>query len=88
MDIKIIAGVILGTTIFFAILYGIKKSKKPFKRSITTVTTGLVSLVAVNFAGIFTGVYIPISTLSICASAIGGIPAVTAMLIIDTFFKI
>ncbi|MEE1056394.1 MAG: pro-sigmaK processing inhibitor BofA family protein [Acutalibacteraceae bacterium] len=87
MDIKIIAGVILGAIIFFSILYAIKKSKNPLKRATTTVATGLVSLVAVNIAGIFTGVYIPISTLSICSSAVGGIPAVTAMLIIDTFFK-
>lgn len=87
MDIKIIAGVILGSIIFFAILYGTKKSQKPFKRSVSTVATGLISLTAVNFAGIFTGVYIPVSTLSICASAVGGIPAVTAMLVIDTFFK-
>lgn len=87
MDIKIIAGVTLGSIIFFAILYAVKRSNKPVKRAITTVATGVVSLIAVNIAGIFTGVYIPVSTLSICASTIGGIPAVTVMLIIDTFFK-
>lgn len=87
MDIKIITGVTLGTIIFFAILYAVKKSKKPLKRATTTVATGVISLAAVNIAGIFTGVYIPVSTLSICASVVGGIPAVTAMLIIDTFFK-
>lgn len=87
MELKIIAGVIIGAIIFFAILYGIKKSKQPFKRAITTVATGLIALTGVNIAGIFTGVYIPVSTLSICASAVGGIPAVTVMLIIDTFIK-
>ena len=87
MDIKTIAGIILGAIVFFAILYAIKSSKNPFKRSVTTVATGLVSLAAVNIAGIFTGVYITVSGLSICASAVGGITAVTAMLIIDTFFK-
>lgn len=87
MELKIIAGVILGAIIFFAILYGIKKSNQPIKRAISTVATGVIALAGVNIAGIFTGVYIPVSTLSICASAVGGIPAVTAMLIIDTFFK-
>lgn len=87
MELKIIAGVTLGTIIFFAILYGIKKSNQPVKRAISTVATGFIALAGVNIAGIFTGVYIPISTLSICVSAVGGIPAVTAMLIIDTFFK-
>jgi len=87
MDIKIILGIIMGTILFFAMLYASKRSKKPFKRAFTTVCTGLFSLAAVNIAGIFTGVYIPVSCLSVCASAVGGIPAVTAMLIIDTFFK-
>lgn len=87
MELKIIAGVIIGAIIFFAILYGIKKSKQPVKRAVSTVATGLIALTGVNVAGIFTGVYIPVSTLSICASAVGGIPAVTVMLIIDTFIK-
>lgn len=87
MELKIIACVIIGAIIFFAILYGIKKSKQPVKRAVSTVATGLIALTGVNLAGIFTGVYIPVSTLSICASAVGGIPAVTVMLIIDTFIK-
>ncbi|MEE1124738.1 MAG: pro-sigmaK processing inhibitor BofA family protein [Acutalibacteraceae bacterium] len=87
MELKIITGVIIGAIILFAILYGIKKSSQPVKKSISTVATGLIALTGVNIAGIFTGVYIPVSTLSICASAVGGIPAVTAMLIIDTFLK-
>lgn len=87
MELKIIAGVVIGAIIFFAILYGIKKSQHPLKRSITSVATGILALTGVNIAGIFTGVYIPVSTLSICASAVGGIPAVTVMLIIDTFIK-
>lgn len=87
MELKIIAGVILGAIILFAILYGIKRSNQPIKRAVSTVATGLIALTGVNIAGIFTGVYLPVSTLSICASAVGGIPAVTAMLIIDTFIK-
>lgn len=87
MELKIIAGVILGAIILFAILYGTKKSDQPIKRAVSTVATGIIALTGVNIAGIFTGVYLPVSTLSICASAVGGIPAVTAMLIIDTFIK-
>ncbi len=87
MEIKLIATVLLAATIFFAILYGIKRSKQPFKRAVSSVLSGLIALAGVNIAGIFTGVYIPVSTLSICISAVGGIPAVSAMLIIDTFIK-
>lgn len=87
MDIKIILGTLFATTIIFAILYVAKDSEKPFKRSILSVFSGTIALVAVNIVGLFTGVYIPISTLSICVSTVGGIPGVTAMLVIDTFFK-
>ncbi len=87
MDTKIIAIVAVVAVIFFTILYAVKKSCNPFKKAVTTVASGGIALAAVNIVGIFTGVYIPISILSICASLAGGIPAVTAMLIIDTFFK-
>lgn len=87
MDIKFIAMIIVSTVIFFAVIYAAKQSKKPLKRACGTALTGLAALAAVNISGIFTGVYIPVSCLSVCASAVGGIPAVTAMLIIDTFFK-
>lgn len=87
MDIKIIFGTIFTSAIIFAILYTAKDSEKPFKRSVISVFSGISALVAVNIAGIFTGVFIPISTLSLCVSTVGGIPAVTAMLIIDTFFR-
>lgn len=87
MEIKLIASVLLGATVFFAILYGIKQSSQPIKRAVSSVLSGLIALAGVNIAGIFTGVYIPVSTLSICISAVGGIPAVSAMLIIDTFIK-
>ncbi len=85
--IQFMATVICSTILLFTIMYFSKKSPHPLKRAVNTVLSGILSLVAVNISGIFTGVYLPISTLSICISAIGGIPAVTAMLIIDTFFK-
>ena len=87
MDIKIIASVFAGAVLFFTFLYAVKKSCKPFKRAVTSALSGILALVAVNAAGLFTGVYIPVSILSICISAAGGIPAVTVMLIIDTFFR-
>ncbi len=85
--VQFIATVICSTILLFTVIYFSKKSVHPFKRAVNTVLSGILSLIAVNVTGIFTGVFIPISTLSICISAIGGIPAVTAMLIIDTFFR-
>ena len=85
--VQFIATVIGSTVLLFTVMYFSKKSVHPFKRAVNTVLSGILSLIAVNITGIFTGVFIPISTLSICISAVGGIPAVTAMLIIDTFFR-
>lgn len=87
MDIKIIASVFTGAVLFFAFLYAVRKSRSPLKRAAASALSGILALIAVNTAGLFTGVYIPVSTLSLCISTIGGIPAVTVMLIIDTFFR-
>ena len=59
------------------------RSKKPIKKTITSMVTGLISLVAVNIAGAFTGVTIPVSLLSLGISAIAGIPGVTTILILN-----
>lgn len=47
---------------------------------------GVVSLLAVNLAGFFTGVTLPVSTLSLSVAAAGGIPGVTLMLLLNMFF--
>lgn len=47
---------------------------------------GAASLIAVNLCSGFTGVYIPISLLSVLVSVIGGVPGVTLILILNLFF--
>jgi len=86
-DIQFILTILCSAVFLFTIIYFSKRSPRPFRRAVYTVLSGLLSLIAVNVTGIFTGVSLPVSTLSICISAVGGIPAVTAMVIIDTFFK-
>ncbi len=46
---------------------------------------GALTLTAVNLCSGFTGVYIPISLLSIFISVIGGVPGVALMLILNLF---
>ena len=74
-----------GSFLLFLIIQIISKNKKPIKSTFLSLSIGIISLVAVNISSTFTGVYIPISTLTVCSSAIGGIPAVTLMLIINMF---
>lgn len=47
---------------------------------------GALALTAVDLCSGFTGVYIPVSLLSIMVSVIGGVPGVALMLVLNTFF--
>ena len=81
-----IALMFAGFFILFAIIHYIGKSKHPFKRSMLSLFLFLLTLFAVNISGSFTGVYLPVSLLSVCIAAFGGIPGVTLMLALNLFF--
>ncbi len=72
--------------IIFAIIHKIGKNKRPVRRAFLSFLSGLGALLAVDISSIFTGVYLPISLLSILISVIGGIPGVTSMLCMNLFF--
>lgn len=78
--------IIFSTFIVFAFIHYLGKSKRPFKRALLSLCSGAFTLLAVNISGIFTGVYLPISLLSIFVALIGGIPGVTLMLGLNLFF--
>ena len=44
---------------------------------------GTVSLLLVDLVSVYTGVYLPVSALSLCVSACAGVPGVAVMLIIS-----
>lgn len=72
--------------IIFAIIHYKGKNKRPFKRALISMICGIVTLLAVNLTGSFTGVVMPVSLLSLMISVIGGIPGVTLMLALSLFF--
>lgn len=82
--IMIYVGIILVCLVFFAIIYALSKNKKPFKRAFVSMILGVVSLIAINIAGKYIGVSVPISPFSFTISACGGIPAVAALVLIGT----
>ncbi len=72
--------------IIFLLLFLIQvivKSKAPFKKTIFGIIKGIFALALVNISGIFTGVTLPVSLLSLAIAAVGGIPGVTTLLILD-----
>ena len=82
----IYVGIILVCIIFYAIIYALSKNKKPFKRAFISMILGVALLIAINIAGKYIGVTLPISPLSLTVSACGGVPAVAAMVLINTMF--
>lgn len=74
------------TFIIFAFIHFLSKNKRPFKRAMLSIFIGIATLLAINFTSGITGVYIPISLLSVLVSAIGGVPGVTLMLVLNLFF--
>lgn len=81
-----IAGILFGCLIIFSALHYFSKKKHPVKRALLSMAIGAASLIAVNLCSGFTGVYIPISLLSVLVSVIGGVPGVTLILILNLFF--
>lgn len=77
-------GICLSALLLFAIMNALSKNKKPFKRAFLNMLLGIVSLIAVNIFGIYFDISLPISPLSFTVSACGGVPAVAAMVIINT----
>ncbi|MGN1467250.1 MAG: pro-sigmaK processing inhibitor BofA family protein [Ruminococcus sp.] len=86
MSVWEIVLIILITLIAFAIIHKIDKHKRPLRRAFVSMLTGLLSLIAVNISGIFTGITLPISLLSVMTSVIGGIPGVTMLLALNLYF--
>lgn len=78
--------IIFVTFIVFAIIHRIAKNKRPLKRALLSLFTGALTLLLVNLSSVFTGVYLPVSLLSILVSLIGGIPGVTLMLVLNLYF--
>ena len=80
--------VIVFVSIFliFAIIHYISKSKHPLKRSLLSMLIGAATLTAVNLTSGLTGVFLPVSLLSIIVSVVGGVPGVTLLLSLNLFF--
>lgn len=76
----------LGVLVALILVQVIAKSKRPIQKTMISICVGLCALLAVNLTGIFTGVRIPLNPLSIGVSAVGGIPGVTTMLLLNLIF--
>jgi hypothetical protein len=86
MSLWKICAVLFGVLITFSIIHYAGKNKHPFKRSLFSMICGIGTLIAINLSSSLTGVFLPISLLSLLVALIGGIPGVTLMLSLNLFF--
>ncbi|MGN0452955.1 MAG: pro-sigmaK processing inhibitor BofA family protein [Ruminococcus sp.] len=85
MNVWISVLIMAVTFLLYSIVYSFAKKKKPLRRAFLTMVLGVLTLAALNISGIFTGVSLPVSAMSLCVSTCLGVPGVTAMLIIANF---
>lgn len=78
--------VLVVTFIVFTIIQCLSKSKRPLNRAFLSLISGIAALISVDLLSGFTGVYIPISVLSLLISVALGIPGITSMLLINLIF--
>ena len=62
-------------------------NKKPVRVALGGMLLGWLCLLAVNVSGVFTGVTVPISALSLGVSGAAGIPGVTLLVLLDLLLK-
>lgn len=69
------------------IFFAMYKSGHIVKSAFLSLLQGLSALFAVNFAGGFISVHLPLNFFSIVTSAVGGLPGVIFLLVYDLFVK-
>ncbi|MBQ3264969.1 MAG: pro-sigmaK processing inhibitor BofA family protein [Ruminococcus sp.] len=77
--------VTVSTFLVFSFIHYAAKKKKPFKRAFLSMLLGVATLCAVDlFAGL-TGVYIPVTRLTLLTSLAGGVPGVALLVLLSAF---
>ncbi|MBQ3331195.1 MAG: pro-sigmaK processing inhibitor BofA family protein [Ruminococcus sp.] len=75
----------VSTFLVFSFIHYAAKKKKPFKRALLSMVLGIAALCAVDLLAGVTGVYIPITRLTLLSSLIGGIPGVALLVLLSAF---
>ncbi len=83
MTQKSILLIALGIFICLVCIQVLIRSKHPVKKTIFNILIGIFSLIAVNISSTFTGVFIPVSLLSLGVAAVLGLPGVTMILMLN-----
>lgn len=73
------------TFLIFSFIHYASKKKKPFKRAFLSMAIGILTLCMVDAFSGMTGVYIPVTNLTLLTSMAGGIPGVALLVLLSVF---
>ncbi|MBQ6336188.1 MAG: pro-sigmaK processing inhibitor BofA family protein [Ruminococcus sp.] len=77
--------ILLAVFVAFAFVHFAAKKKKPFRRAFLSMLIGIGTMCAVNLMTGLTGVFVPVTRLTVLVSAIGGVPGVALMVLLSAF---
>ncbi len=72
-----------GVLLLLVIVQVCARSRHPIRNAVGGMMLGWLSLLAVNVSGVFTGVTLPLSPLSLGVAGAAGIPGVTVLLLLN-----
>ena len=73
------------TFLVLAVLRCGAEKEQPFKRALLSMALGLLTLGVVDLLAGLTGVYIPVTWLTMGTSLVGGIPGVALLVLLSAF---
>lgn len=73
----------LSAFVLFSFIHYAAKKKKPFRRAFLSMLCGAAILGVVDLLSGLTGVYIPVTELTLFTSVIGGIPGVSLLVLLS-----
>ncbi len=79
----IVLGMLTAIFIALSVLYRLGKNKRPLLRAFFTMCFGLGAMLIIDLSSAYTGVFIPVSLLSVGISAGLGVPGVTLILLFN-----
>ena len=75
----------VGVFLIFSFIHYAAKKKNPFLRAFLSMLIGVGVLTLVNLLSGLTGVYVPVTRLSLLTSLIGGVPGVAVLVMLTVF---
>ncbi len=73
----------VSTFLVFSFIHYAAKKKKPFKRALISMLLGLAVLICVDLLSGLTGVYVPVTKLTLLVSAAGGVPGAALLVLLS-----